>query len=393
MEVPGFTLEFWYYAQVVYAAMGAAVGLSTGFVGIAGLSVLTLLCFLHCAKRPLAVILPLALLAAFAVSQTLVLMVVFGEQMMGPVLRPMVSWTLNLLIVQCLALRRGFLHRSAIATFVIGLCMLPFMVTDFAGSRGRVGLLGISIGNPNSLAAWFGFCCVYFVVVALESKRMWIRLLSAGVAMASLYVVALTVSRAPLFGVALAVLVAFRRVLKRGFLPLVVLVVLAWIVAGMGLFDRTASLYMERGMEESGRFAVWPAVIARIVDAPLTGVGGAEILTMPAGGGVAITPHNQFLFVALSSGLVPFAFFIAYWIGLGFGVLRLNAIGHADAVFFTPLFVYILMIGLALDQPFMVSWVMSTLGSLAATLFVLRARGTVAMWHAHQAAHLAEARR
>jgi O-antigen ligase len=305
--------------------------------------------------------------------------VIFREPLMGEMLRPMISWTMNLLIIQCLALRRGFLHRSAIATFMIGLCTLPFMVDDFAGSRGRVGLsAGIGIANPNNLAAWFGFCCVYFVVVALESRRMWIRILSTLAATGSLYVVASTVSRGALFGVALAMLIAFRRVLKRGFMPLLVLVAFAWIAAGLGVFERSASLYLERGMEESGRFAVWPTVLARIVAHPLTGVGAADILTTVPGHGSRITPHNQFLFVALASGVGPFVFFMAYWIRLGIGIARLNAVAHPDAAFFVPLFAYILMIGLDLDQPFMVSWVMSTLGSLGAAVFVLHAGRAVA---------------
>jgi|SoiMethySBSTD1v2_1073268.scaffolds.fasta_scaffold00140_26 O-antigen ligase len=374
IAAPTASLELWYYAQIIYAVMGAALGLSTGYIGVAALSVLALLCFVQCSRRPLAVLMPVALVTAFGVSHILVQMVVFREALMGEMLRPMISWMLNLLIIQCLALRRGFLHRSAIATFVIGLCTVPFMVTNFAGSNGRVGLSsGISIGNPNSLAAWFGFCCVYFVVMALESRRMWIRVLSTVAATGSLYVVALTVSRGALFGVALAMLIAFRRVLKRGFVPLLVLVAFAWIAAGLGLFERSASLYLERGLEESGRFAVWPAVLGRILDHPLTGVGGAAILTTVPGIGSTITPHNQFLFVALASGVVPFAFFMAYWIRLGIGIARLNAIAHPDAVFFFPLFVYTLMIGVDLDQPFMVSWVMSTLGSLGAAVFVLDA--------------------
>jgi O-antigen ligase len=70
-------------------------------------------------------------------------------------------------------------------------------------------------------------------------------------------------------------------------------------------------------MEETGRELVWPAAIERIFSSPfiaLFGVGEADLGMYVTSSPKAITPHNAFLRFWLSSGVVPFAFFLAFWI-------------------------------------------------------------------------------
>ena len=70
-------------------------------------------------------------------------------------------------------------------------------------------------------------------------------------------------------------------------------------------------------MEETGRELLWPAAIDRIFSSPfvtLFGGGPSNVTLDIAGHPESIGPHNTFLFFALSSGVIPLAFFIAFWI-------------------------------------------------------------------------------
>jgi len=125
-----------------------------------------------------------------------------------------------------------------------------------------------------------------------------------------------SIERADLVATALALTVGLRRLLKRGFVPVLSLVILAGIIYLSGLFDAAFSNYAERGLEETGREILWPAAIDRIFSSPLVslfGVGEPHILFELVPGKYS-PPHNAFLHFALSSGVVPFAFFLGFWI-------------------------------------------------------------------------------
>jgi hypothetical protein len=280
---------------------------------------------------------------------------------------------LELVIIQYLALRRGFLHRFAIALFLLGMLTLPYLKLDTFDET-RVGLGGgIGIGNPNDLGAWFGFCSVYFTILALETRLDWLRAVSGVLALGCLYVVGLTVSRAPLFAAVVCIVFAFRKVLKRGFFPLFGLVVLGWTVYGLGVFERAASMYAQRGLEETGRFVVWPMAIERFLEFPLAGVGAPNLLRF-----LPISPHNSFIFIALASGVLPVAFFIAYWVRLFNDATRINADSHEDATFLTSLLLYSFLIAMELNQAFMVEWMVAVLCTVAGRGSLLKARRAVA---------------
>ena len=377
VRVPPFWVEGWYYAQIFYAILGSVLGLSAGFVGVTMLAMLAVSCVLRMGGRLLTALLPLTLPLAFGATYLLVQIVIFRESALDENIRPVISWILGIVAIQCLALRRGFLHRAAIAITLVGACTLPYM-TLYRGST-RFGLTtGIGIANPNDLSAWFGFSALYFAVIALESRRTAVRLVTALAATACVFVVILTVSRGPLFALAIALLVAFRRILKRGVFALLPLLIIGWVVYGLGLFDRSAEQYVSRGLEESGRLLVWPAAIARFLESPLTGVGVSQVATYIPVKEIAVTPHNQFIFVALAGGAVPLLFFLLYWWELGRSALELKRQGHEDAVVLIPLLLYVLLIGIQLNQPYMAPWAMVVLGVVSANGFVMKAKASVA---------------
>jgi O-antigen ligase len=227
-------------------------------------------------------------------------------------------------------------------------------------SAGAVG----GLANSNALGDWFGFCAVGLAIIAMESRRATIRAVAMVLAAGCLFVVGLTVSRGALLSVALAVLIALRRMLKRGFVPLLSICAVAWIAFAAGLFDDIAAQYGARGTEESGRFLVWPIVIGRALASPFIGVGVKNAITFVAKTEAWYTPHNGFLFMGLVSGAVPFVFFVLYWLQAGLSAVRSGAERRQDGPFHLPLLAYAFLTTLSSGLTFMVPWVVATLSSI-----------------------------
>jgi hypothetical protein len=82
--------------------------------------------------------------------------------------------------------------------------------------------------------------------------------------------------------------------------------------------------------------------------------------------GVAISPHNSFLFIALASGIVPLVFYAGYWIYLFRTSMRAGARVLPDAPFHSALLLYAFLISLNLNQTFMVPWTIATLAAVTA---------------------------
>ena len=90
--------------------------------------------------------------------------------------------------------------------------------------------------------------------------------------------------------VVLALTVGFRNLLKRGFIPTLIIMILVGIVYQTGLFEWATTKYEDRITEETGRELLWPAAIERIFSSPATflfGVGepqvGMNVLTARVG--------------------------------------------------------------------------------------------------------------
>jgi O-antigen ligase len=118
-----------------------------------------------------------------------------------------------------------------------------------------------------------------------------------------------------------------------------VLVCLATIVIGLGLFEETMQYYNARGSEDTGRVSVWPLIIDSFLNSPLIGVGHSNVGATPVGRHF-VTPHNGFLQIAQSSGIVPLTLFILYWLRVGRSAIQVDVERSPDAIFYIPLFVY-----------------------------------------------------
>ena len=256
---------------------------------------------------------------------------------------------------------RDFSYRFALIALLIGLVTLSFL--DFADGRAELdraaGVGGLS--NSNALAEWFGFCCICFIVVGIESTRNVVRASFWSMAAGCLFLVGLTVSRGTLLSVAIAVTIACRRLLRRGFLPLLTLLLLAWFAFASGMFDGIAVAYEARWTEETGRFLVWPLAIARWMATPFTGVGAADVATFVPAKGKWITPHNSFIFMGLAAGIIPFVFFLIYWMQALRGALRSSGAHVLDAPFHLPLLTFAFLTAQFGGLPYMTPWMIVTL--------------------------------
>jgi O-antigen ligase len=360
-------MEVVFYVYLAYSYLGGTVGVSVPLLGFSILSLLVFYCFLNDSRRPITAYWPLRFAVAFGVSYLAMQLLVHGASLDDTYVREFVPWLLALVVVHALSRRDGFLVRFALVAAVIGLATLPFL--DFS-AEGRAELdrtAGVGgLSNSNALAEWFGFCCVCFAVVGIESGRNLIRTCFLLLAIGCLFMVGLTVSRGTMISVAVAITIASRRVLRRGFLPLLVLLLLAWIAFAMGMFDGIAASYEARGMQESGRLLVWPLAIARWMAAPFTGVGASDVATFVPAKGKFITPHNSFIFIGLASGTIPFVFFLIYWIQALRGALRLRATPVLDAPFCLPLIAFSLLASLAGGLTFMMPWMIVALTTAVA---------------------------
>lgn len=371
---PPLWTELLYYAVTVYGIMSVAWGISVPLVAVSGLALLAAACLVSVGNvrsvhRALAA--PILCGVTFLAVQV----VVHGGGWRGSHTTAFVPWMLSVVVAQALVLRPGFLHRFVLVCFAIGLMVVPFM--DFRPSGAGVARAGldeaVSIANPNDLGAWLGFCCVYFITLGVETRRLAVRVSSWALALIALLIVGLTVSRAPLFSVALVAVVAFRQVFKRGFVPVLLFFSILWVVYGLGTFDQALGYYAARGTEESGRLVTWPLVLKRIQEAPLVGVGFGSIATWVPSQGQAITPHNSYLLLPLASGVVPTVLFGVYMARAVWRTLYRQAHPElrVDAPFRLPLLTFLVLSCFSLDFPFMSQWGVVTL-SFATSVVAIR---------------------
>ncbi len=359
MRPPSYLIEYVYYAVLFYGMLGVVLGISIRLIGAGTLAGLAMLCTLHFGARSSKLYGPIALALACAISSLLWQLLYHQETPMNGQLRLYMTWLFSLIVIQALSLRKGFLHRFAMFAFLLGCGTLPYLETY--GSSEELTRMGVShdvaLSNPNSFGMWFGFCSVYFLVFGLEAKNNVIRLASWSACVLSLFLVAITVSRGPLLGVAIAAVIAFQKVLKRSFFPILMLFFFAWIIYVTGIFDELIGYYLERGTEESGRTALWREGFNMFIGSWWSGVGISNSLVAtfdrPPG-----PPHNALLYLGIQSGIIPVLFFVGYLGRAGLKAFRGRFQKTSYAPFILPLFTFSLLEIMTLDTVIFSPWTM-----------------------------------
>ena len=362
---PARLVEYGYYTVLLYSLVAPGLGIQIPLGSGGLLLMLAAFCVMKLRVRALVAYARLKLPFACTLSFLMVDFTVHGGSLGTEMSRTLIVWCATLIIVQTLSGRQEFLHRCAIFLWLIGLATLPFLThTGASGGSARIAvdrsIVSGGLGNPNGFGNWFGFCCLYFSIVGIETRRTSVRVASGLAAIVCLYFVGLTVSRGALLGTVLGVTIGLRRILRRGFIPLLLLVLVAGVSFGLGLFDETISSYTARGTEDTGRFEVWPLAIERFVASPLFGVGPDYAATPVPGHKYPVAPHNTFLFVALSAGVIPLAFLVAWYVWMGRNSLT-SAAKAPDKPFQLPLLAYALINDLFGDLVFMMPWAVLSL--------------------------------
>ena len=358
-------IEYAFYVALAYDTLGSMLPIEVPMLGGGSLLIIAAICFKRTGVRTRMIYASIRLPVAFFITYALVQLVVHDESL--PTVRAVITWILLVIITHCLCLRPGFFRRFALVILAIGLVAAPQLVFerhDAEVDRAKIDAIS-ALADANALGEWFGFLVVYFLVQGLEAKSQKVRIASWMIALACLSVIGLTVSRGTLLGVAIATVVAFRRVLSRGFVPVLLLVILGGGAFASGFFEQAISSYTSRGMEETGRFLVWPLAFQQFLDSPLFGVGASKVAipVYSADDRGVITPHNGFLFIALSAGIIPLIFFAAYWWRAGRGVICSSVDQSLDAPFLVALFMYGFVITQFGNGTFMRPFIIATLAS------------------------------
>ncbi len=358
-------LEYAWYVNLIYMFLGQAWGIVIPWVGGVIWVVVAAGCFLSVHAQALRVYKPVALALGTGILMIAIQLLFHGESgITWQKCIDFLAWIAMLITAQALSLRPRFLQRFALVAFGIGLASVPFIQTRSAGTAVRAWALGTGIGNPNALGMWFGFCTVYFIFVGLHSKKPMFRAVYWIVAVGSLYMVLLSVSRAPLLGIILGCIVGLRPILKRAFAPLFSLVLLICLVHLSGVFADEFESYFVRGAEETGREVLWSVGMERFLDAPWIGYGLGDIRVMR--NGRLMNPHNGLLYIALGAGILPLVCFIGYLAQAGIGALRIMwIVNEGESALLPPLVVFALIEIMVLDHAFLSPWAVVILGMAA----------------------------
>lgn len=361
-DPPAF-LEYAWYASLVYSYLGGVWGIVIPAVGGGILVVLAAACLFHIGDRALPLCKPVAWAFCTAIS-LFAIEVIFHDIGAKAIIEitAFVQWLAVLIIVQSLSLRPNFLHRFALTALAIGFASLPYVNVRSVGGVMRAWASGTAISNPNVLGMWFGFCTVYFIFWGLQCRTPLWRAGSWAVALSSFFIVALTVSRAPLLGIVLACIVGFRSALKQNFLPVLLFTLVVGLVYVSGAFDEELGYYASRGAEESGRGRLWPAAVERILESPWVG-GGLDNIGMQTRSGKFMNPHNPVLHIALGAGLFPAICFLTYVARVAFGARNMmQRVPVGEAALLLPMVAFGLLEIMTLDYAFMMPWVVVVFG-------------------------------
>lgn len=356
--------EYGYYFVVFYTVLGAPLGLILmGSIGSGFLLIPVLvLCFMALGPETQNSMQKAWVPLACGGTYLFIQLGVHGESLYGSYVYPFGQWILSLIIVQVLAMhRKNFLKRFVWFMLLLGLSMLPFLSLSQGGAYERMGLSrDLGYANANALAGWFGFCVVCMVIKGYLEKNPVSRMAAWTMAVVSMYVVTLTVSRGALLAISGALLVASKRMLKRGFLPLLLLAGIVAVLVDFGVFDQAFRSYSLRAGEETGRFRVWPLLIDRFLESPLIGLGASHPGAVTSTGKY-VTPHNSFLLFAVASGFLPLGLFCAYLVRSGVVALRAGNSAAYEAAYYLPLVVYTVLISCAGNMDFMSPWAIVSL--------------------------------
>ena len=203
---------------------------------------------------------------------------------------------------------RGALLSSGV--FVAGIGILEVSITSSLYSFGGVSRASSTLINPNSLGAFLAAvsCLAIPWVNNQRSKTAWVL----GMVSISAYLVALlaTLSRGAWLGFIAGILYLIMNSKRRGVLILTVSVVLLVLLVTIGLPDMgllgMRIAYTENAYSSELRLPLYQLSLRLFRSAPLTGIGAGnfEVFYSPLAVGWPLGVHNDYLRVAVETGIV-----------------------------------------------------------------------------------------
>ncbi|WP_426135500.1 O-antigen ligase family protein [Pseudomonas sp. PWP3-1b2] len=197
---------------------------------------------------------------------------------------------------------RPIFFSASVITLVICLLNLIAFFRGFEPGMRMIGGLG-ALDNPLLSSHLFGFFCVYWLYVCVNTKRFSTLWLSVPAVAIMGVVILATGSRTPF--VALTLAVFWMGLLSRNRRS--ALMVIGLVVAGVALVLFYPELITERG--SSFRFEIWRIILDRISDAPWIGHSyDSELYVMPENySDIALRePHSFALGVLYYIGIIGF---------------------------------------------------------------------------------------
>jgi O-antigen ligase len=312
-----YILELATYIYLFYAIFAVQLGISINLLGIGILSSCAILAlFLMISDyRPILILILICLTSGlFLVIQMEVFQVAWDQ---GGV-KALLTWVLLSVVFYAQIHRPGFLKRLGIVMLIISVLLMPSIILEKARVPGEIvrakAVEGTSLNNANALGALLGFTALVFWLWGFRQARMVRRWGLWGISVIIFLLMGLTVSRGALLAVLIGLVLSFRGVsLRHRISAMVMLTILSYVVLFIPFIAQLVGDFQARALEETGRFLIWPAAWEQIVQSPWLGHGAEHEIYLPSLG-VYRSAHNPFLYLWVSSGILPVIFLAILWV-------------------------------------------------------------------------------
>ena len=249
--------------------------------------------------------------------------------------------TFNLNIVQLLLLliliTNHIYSNPKILNWILYVFISNVVLLSILSSQG----IGVEIGytaesrlimfgeNPNSIGMKAAFALVMLLYFIFNSKGLWAKFALGMLIVPILSMLMATASRGALLSVfvGLGVMIMIKRASSSRKILLFIVGISAstWLLNYVMTSNELFAERMDRFIEEghTGRNEIWDAAYNIIQDNFIIGVGRPGALpVMQQYYGQAMDPHNVFLYVFITTGVVGFLFFMTFIYRLGYRLFK-----------------------------------------------------------------------
>lgn len=286
---------------------------------------------------------------------------VFNLGLSSEYVRIFYFWIVTAIVTLPFAGNEQFLKRIAIVIAISIIVQIPFL---FAPEDGILRYRFISgstgIDNANDLADWLGFCFIVMWMWIWKTSRKVNKIILSLIDFVIFAVILETVSRGALLAIVLAVLIFVYWIERKKRLFYVLF--LAMIAGAFVFIEPLQNLlfnYETRLTIDTGRFELLEIGIEQLKTVPFWGIG-ADNIFFQISSYTTTTPHNPFLVVGLSSGIIPLILFFILWLLVIKSLFQKNGDKYREIIKL-PLFVFIFITSFISNGIFTSVWVVSSM--------------------------------